>query len=488
MTGSFRPGAVVLALAALISGDPAHADTSLLLSAGTGHPGVRLSIAGAGFAPSEAIDLYVDTVDTSLLVTSSTGAFGSTVVIPASAGPGQHVVTAIGRRVGDAAQKTYSVTTPWTELGFGSACTAFNPYENTLTSATAAQLGLLWSSQGPAGGGTPAIGGGRVIVGLSGGVEAIAASTGAVLWKKLTSGTFYSSAAVVGNSVYIAEQFTGTLYALNAATGATLWSKVLGTYLRASPVVVAGVIYIGTSNGNFYAVQASTGAILWTYAASGDQFFNNSAAIVGNTVYVGSGSGKIYALNASTGAVLWTYVTGGAITGAPSVVNNVLYSGSLDQKVYAIKAAGPDAGLLLWSVPTGSYALRDAAVASGVVYIGADNSMYAFDARTGAQRWRFQASGNVGSSAVAGGVVYFSSDDDGLYALSASSGNVLASGVAGFGFLGGPAVSDGVLYVSGLNSDIYAFAIQAGLDAARARARGIDASKLRPDLSLKLTR
>ncbi|HQJ12364.1 MAG TPA: PQQ-binding-like beta-propeller repeat protein [Anaerolineae bacterium] len=32
----------------------------------------------------------------------------------------------------------------------------------------------------------------------------------------------------------------------------------------------------------------------------------------------------------------WRYETGGAITGAPTIVNGVLYVGSLDHYVYAL--------------------------------------------------------------------------------------------------------------------------------------------------------
>jgi outer membrane protein assembly factor BamB len=54
-----------------------------------------------------------------------------------------------------------------------------------------------------------------------------------------------------------------------------------------------------------------------------------------------------------------------------------------------------------------------------MVYFGSgDGRLYALDARTGQEKWRFKTDGGVNSSpAVAGGVVYFGSTDGYLYAV-----------------------------------------------------------------------
>ena len=59
------------------------------------------------------------------------------------------------------------------------------------------------------------------------------------------------------------------------------------------------------------------------------------------------------------------------------------------------------------------------AIADGVVYVGSeDGRLYALDARTGQEKWRFKTDGAIVSSpAVAGGVVYFASTDGYLYAV-----------------------------------------------------------------------
>lgn len=63
------------------------------------------------------------------------------------------------------------------------------------------------------------------------------------------------------------------------------------------------------------------------------------------------------------------------------------------------------------------------AVVDGSIYFGSgDKNVYALDAKTGEERWRF-ATNNVNSSpAVVDGTVYIGSDDKNFYALDAKTG------------------------------------------------------------------
>ena len=62
----------------------------------------------------------------------------------------------------------------------------------------------------------------------------------------------------------------------------------------------------------------------------------------------------------------------------------------------------------------------------GTVYIGSnDNHLYAVDAATGEERWRFETDGGVDSSPAVsadGSVVYVGSRDDRLYAVDTATG------------------------------------------------------------------
>ncbi len=467
------------------AGFAAEAQGAVTLTPASGHPGQAVTVKGSGFGDAEAIDIYVDTVDTLLVVSTSTGTFSGSVMIPASESPGVHYVTAIGRHSGDAAQSGFDVTTPWAQFGYGVGHNNSNPYETMLTPSVVPTLGVLWSIANSAEGATPAITGGRVYVSTGAGIQALSASTGAVLWTKATTDYFYGSPAVVGGVVYIGGA-SGTVYALNASNGATIWTRPFASqFFYASPLVAGGVVYIATYGGVVYALKASNGTTAWSYSITGN--FDGSPAVVNGVVYIGSENDTVYALNALTGSLIWNYATGGHVETTPAVVNNIVYVGSDDAKVYAIKAAGTPGGLL-WSYATGAAVYASPAVANGTVYIGSlDGKMYALNAGTGALDWSIATGALVRSAAVAAGVVYFTASNDLAYAANALTGQVLGTAATGSSYFGGPAISDGVAYLSSSAGYTFAFVPQAGTNVVKAKPLAPKPSSLHPDPSLRVT-
>jgi outer membrane protein assembly factor BamB len=448
----------------------------------TGHPTQVVTVTGTGFADNEAVDVYIDLTDTVLLVSSATGTLTGSVTVPASAQPGAHSITAIGRRSGDAAQVSFTVTAPWLEEGFGAAHLAFNPYENTIGLANAGELGSLWSSSANTAGGTPAVNAGIAYVGAYPGVAAIRTSTGATLWTSQTNAYFYGSPAVLGNYVYIGSA-SGVMYSLLASNGTVHWSTTLGSATFSSPVVVNGIVYIGCLDGKLYALNASTGAVLWTYATGAG--IDGSAAVSNGVVFIGSQDDSLYALNATTGALIWSFKTGAPVQTTPAVANGVVYFGSNDDSIYAVKAAGPNAAHLLWSYATGGGIYASPAVADGVIYVGSsDDNLYALGAHNGALIWQLTTGSLVRSAAVANGVVYATSSDDTLYAVNAATGAVLGTAVTGANYFGNPVISDGVVYVASYEQPLYAFALRAGTNVLHAPAP----SSLHPNLDLVAAR
>ena len=448
------------------------------------HPGQTIALSGSGFANSEAVDVYLDTTDTILLVSSATGTLTGSITIPASATPGTHSITAIGRRSSDAAQSALGVSTPWTQFGFGAAHAGVNPYENTISASNAPMLGTSWSVFASTTGGTPVVANNRVYVGTTTGVASFnAAAGGATIWNKNLGANFSASPTLVGNAVYIGD-LSGHFYALNAITGATLWKVTLPGFFYGSAVVAAGRIYVGSYQGSFYALNATNGAIIWSFALSSGT--DSSAALVGGKVYFGGYDNNIYCLNAATGAMVWSYATGGHVESSPAIVNGTLYVGSDDDKVYAIGTSGANAGNLLWSYSTGAYIDSSPAIYNNRVYIGsADDNLYALNARDGSLYFSFATNGLVRSAMAANGVVYFTSQDNLAYAIT-PYGSLLATASIGAGYFGSPSVSDGRLFIATASGDLYAFALNAGNDALPVPAP--KPSSLRPDLTLVVTR
>ncbi len=126
-----------------------------------------------------------------------------------------------------------------------------------------------------------------------------------------------------------------------------------------------------------------------------------------------------------------------------------------------------------FTVATGGPIRSTPAVAGGMLYFGSDDGfLYAVDARNGAQRWRFRSGGSVRSSpAVADGLVFFSSRDGNLYAVGAADGRRrwTMKFAADLGadnywdyYLSSPIVADGILYVGGGDGRLYALQPRTG--------------------------
>lgn len=101
--------------------------------------------------------------------------------------------------------------------------------------------------------------------------------------------------------------------------------------------------------------------------------------------------------------LLWRFETGGKVKSAPAVAEGGVYFGSMDGNIYAVDAKS---GQERWRfrVPTGIPVRSSPAVSDGVVFVGDDrNYLYALDAETGQELWRFKTGQMAASTVVDGG-------------------------------------------------------------------------------------
>jgi outer membrane protein assembly factor BamB len=472
------------ALAALlvVSGAPAFAATVVTLAPTTGHPNLPVTVTGSGFANTEAVDIYIDTVDSLLAVSTATGTIRAAITIPAAAQPGLHYVTAIGRKSGDAAQKPFTVSTSWAEDGFGAAHLAWNQYENTLSPSVIPSLELQWTAPESPDYGTPAVVGGRIYVGSGNGtgVYALNATTGAIVWHQTTAAAepFFASAAVAGGMIYI-QGDTGLLYAFNTS-GTLQWSKQLGTSGLSGPVVVNGLIYVESGN-SIYALTTS-GNIQWSYV-TGNAAEADAVAVGNGRVFATSTDGKVYAFDASTGTLIWSFSTGSSFVSTPAVANGIVYVGCENKIFYALRAAS---GTPIWSATTGSQIEGSPAVAGGVAYIASeDGNLYAYNALNGDSVWSVPITGSGSQVSIADGVIYVGDNAGNVYAFDAQYGQYLVGVATGGVVFGAPVVVNGTLYVASGDGNMYAFAPGGtGADGIRRATTPPALSSLHPDMQL----
>ncbi|MEO1697280.1 MAG: PQQ-binding-like beta-propeller repeat protein [Planctomycetota bacterium] len=275
-----------------------------------------------------------------------------------------------------------------------------------------------------------------------------------VRWEYDTGAVIESSAAVVGDTVYVGGH-AQRLHALDRDTGAVRWSFDVDGWLRSSPSVADGLVFFGADDNRFYAVDAKTGKERWRFAL-GEGGEQASPAIVDGVVYFGAFDGHVYALRAETGALVWKRDVGSGVLSSPTVSDGVVYSGTNGGAVVALDAA---TGEVRWRVQVSDEAVFSSpAVSEGrVLFTSYDGGVYALDARTGESLWRHATgAASFSSPAVDLGVVYVGSNDDHLYALDAETGSVRwRTGLNGAVF-SSPAVTDRSVYVGSSDGRLYA--------------------------------
>jgi len=153
------------------------------------------------------------------------------------------------------------------------------------------------------------------------------------------------------------------------------------------------------------------------------------------------------------GDTLWAFEGDGSFRSSPTVVDGTVYAGTTNRTLYAVDAetateqwrfrVGPepperDKAEGIWAPPH---------VKGGRVFVGAnDYNVYALDADSGDELWRYETDSHVYSSpTVVDGVLYVSGRDKGMYALDPATGEELWANEIGISGAS-PSVVDGSVY------------------------------------------
>jgi outer membrane protein assembly factor BamB len=268
----------------------------------------------------------------------------------------------------------------------------------------------------------------------------VGASSAAALtlkWRTLVGGGGTKPAKVAASPAIAANQMLGKtlaytasagsssdLDAIDTATGVVIWRYRVKSPIWTSPVVDANTVYFGALN-TFYAVNAATGKLQCTFNARGHIFSSPVVARVGTTgtvVFFGD-TGTSETKNAGH-----EWAMNGVGNPAGQCTQRWVFNGFGNKGAH-----GTNTGA--WSPP----ALAADATGRQLVVFGSsqpDDAVYALNALTGVQVWRFQTA-------------VLSADDD-----VGAGPTIGAPGVNGF--------ADGVVYVDGKDTVEYAIDLMSG--------------------------
>ena len=240
------------------------------------------------------------------------------------------------------------------------------------------------------------------------------------------------------------------------APGTSAWRFAAGSTV--ATVAVAGSVVYTATNGNIvFAVDAATGTQLWRRTTTSDE--NGQLAVSGSSLVIAGDNGP-FALAAGNGRQLWDVPTQGVVPllGA----GGVAYAGFAPKvnTTGGVTALDPATGTVAWTFrfPGVADTAGALAVADGVVYVTTgDGEIFALSAADGTKRQLVSGFGEFGAGAiaVAGGVVYAGLDDQKgtVVAVNVASGKTLwRQSLGAAAFPASLASANGVVFAGMLRS------------------------------------
>lgn len=144
------------------------------------------------------------------------------------------------------------------------------------------------------------------------------------VWRYQTGAEIKSTAAVVGDTVYITS-WDQKLHALDIESGDKVFEFTAAGASMSSPSYHQGRIYFGADDGRLYCIDADEGTLLWSHRTAG--IVASSPTVVQETgvVVVGSRDQYLYLLDAENGEPLWSAQLDGMVSSVPVAVDSALF-------------------------------------------------------------------------------------------------------------------------------------------------------------------
>jgi outer membrane protein assembly factor BamB len=330
----------------------------------------------------------------------------------------------------------------------------------------------------------PVVAGGKVFaLDAAGGVAAVDAGSGRIVWRASivpegqgSSDGFGGGVAVIDGRLIVATGF-GEVLALGVNDGQVIWRRAVGAPIRSAPAVDDGRVVVVTRDNGALGLRAETGDVLWnivgTSAGSAGVLQASAPAMAGGLAVLPFTSGELVAVSAASGRVAWADALAGGrrglaramitdISGDPVIAGIGVFAANASGQMVAIDARSGRRG---WLVPFGSN--NPAWVVGQTLFVITDNArLMRLSASTGETIWstdlpEFEDTGRsravaYGGPVVAGGRVFLTSSDDALLVFDPETGREVQR-VDIPGSSTGPVIAGGALFVLSDNGTLSAF-------------------------------
>lgn len=228
--------------------------------------------------------------------------------------------------------------------------------------------------------------------------------SGRTLWSTGLGYHVFSDAALFCDTMILAGTSMGGVAALHAGTGRLLWNRELDG-LVLGPAVLDTVAVFVTESGDVAAFTPS-GTVLWSRNFTSQP---SAPTICGSKVFVGFSSGKVLAFSLTGGETLWETqlpdVSGRTVVSRPVSAGSMILAGTCDSRLVCLDR---ETGVLIWETAFENWMQVPPVVCDTLVYASCDDKrLHILSLNSGRLLESIELEGYSGTQPIiAGGVVY----------------------------------------------------------------------------------
>ena len=294
-------------------------------------------------------------------------------------------------------------------------------------------------------------------------------------WEYDITGGIGNGSPLIVDSLLIVGNLRGELYAINAYTGKRRGWVSFGGAIQGSPVVDGSTVIVPCSNSrqSLIAYNLFEGKLTWE-REYGD--IEVSLLLLDQKIYFGNTQGVFYCVDKANGEMVWKYEIQEntklkGIRSSPACEGKTVIFGAEDGNVYALDAL---TGKQRWRFQTSASIVASPAVMDGSVYIGnLEGVFYSIDLMTGQPKWKFSAGTSIyASPSLANGLVIFGTTGGTMFALNNDDGSIAWETNVGSVVNSGAVVSGDLAYVGTLKQHLYAIRITDGTTVMKLEVPG----------------
>lgn len=213
--------------------------------------------------------------------------------------------------------------------------------------------------------------------------------TGQRRWAFNTGQAVQANPCVAGTTVYVANR-EGTVFAVDTAGGQVRWRRTLDpssglpVQIASPPLMSGGLLFVVGQDKTLYALDASTGHLKWTSAADTAGGGGPPAlAVSGDLVYLTDDLGGLYAIGTRDGRLRWKHVFSSkdhhAAALSPVMSGGTAFCFNNDTLFALDRATGAER----WRASGLTATYERPVLAAGAVHLASLSAIVSFDPATG---------------------------------------------------------------------------------------------------------